>query len=222
MIAVSEHRLGEARQILRCQIQRWTSNGDDLNVFAAGLWLAHVETLCGRARAARIALGAAAEVGMTRRFSMSPNWWMPAIVDSAREIAGGEIAGYVNSLRVVRSRDDSRSMAPAIQLCRDGTALVNGTSLGVEPWRTGRAGPSVLRRFFAALIDVYPGSITRDDLADLLWPDSNWDHARTNLYGATRDLRRVLAALPGVAVVVIDGHYGVQLAANVNVFSHPS
>lgn len=217
VIAVSGHRLGEAREILRGQIARWTSNGDDLNVFVAGLWLAHVETLSGRSRAARIALGAAVEVGMTRRFRVSPNWWIPAIVDSAREGAVGDIAAYLQSLWVVRSCEDSRSIVPEVQLCRDGMALVNGTSLGTEPWRVGRAGPNVLRRLFATLIDAHPGFVLRDDLADLLWPDSDGDHARTNLYAATRDLRRVLAALPGVAVIVTDGRYSLRLAANVNV-----
>ena len=78
----------------------------------------------------------------------------------------------------------------------------------------------MLRRFFARLATAYPSAVTRDELAEYLWPDSDGDRAIRNLYSATVDLRRLLAALPGVAVTAGDGGYALRCEGNVE-FADP-
>jgi DNA-binding SARP family transcriptional activator len=75
----------------------------------------------------------------------------------------------------------------------------------------------VLRRYFRALLSAHPAALARDELADLLWPESEGDKAVRNLYDATKDLRRVLASIPGVQLRVSDQTYGLALTGNVRV-----
>jgi len=73
----------------------------------------------------------------------------------------------------------------------------------------------VLRRYFRALLSAYPAALGRDELADLLWPESEGDKAVRNLYGATKDLRSVLAAVPGMRLQVSEGTYSLIFASEI-------
>ena len=75
----------------------------------------------------------------------------------------------------------------------------------------------MLRRYFRALLSAYPAALARDELADLLWPESEGDKAVRNLYDATKDLRRVLVAMPGVQLRVTEQTYGLVLASSARV-----
>jgi DNA-binding SARP family transcriptional activator len=94
---------------------------------------------------------------------------------------------------------------------------VDGEPLDESAWRVGRSGSGVLRRYFRALLSAYPAALLRDGLADLLWPQSEGDKAVRNLYASTKDLRRVLAGVPGVGLEVAEGRSRLTVARNVRV-----
>jgi len=50
-----------------------------------------------------------------------------------------------------------------------------------------------------------------------IWPESEGDKAVRNLYDATKDLRRVLVAMPGVQLRVTEQTYGLVLASSARV-----
>jgi DNA-binding SARP family transcriptional activator len=64
-------------------------------------------------------------------------------------------------------------------------------------------------------VEAHPRGISRDELADRLWPESEGDKAVRNLYAATKDLRRALAPAPGVRLVARGGDYALETDENV-------
>ena len=74
-----------------------------------------------------------------------------------------------------------------------------------------------MRRLFARLVAAHPRAVSRDELTDTLWPDSDGDMAVRNLYGAVKDLRRTLSAAPGVTLVARGGGYALEVGTNVTV-----
>ena len=109
----------------------------------------------------------------------------------------------------------SQSPTRAVVVSRDGSITIDGRRLDESSWRSGRTGSGVLRRYFRALLSAYPAALGRDELADLLWPESEGDKAVRNLYGATKDLRRVLAAVPGMRLQVSEGTYSLIFASEI-------
>jgi DNA-binding SARP family transcriptional activator len=101
-------------------------------------------------------------------------------------------------------------------MIRDDDIRVNRSPLSPDAWQR-RAGARVLRRLFKRLVAAYPRAVSRDELVDELWPDSEGDKAVRNLYAATKDLRRVLAAVPGVRIVARGGGYALESAPNVRI-----
>jgi DNA-binding SARP family transcriptional activator len=97
---------------------------------------------------------------------------------------------------------------------------VDGVPLPAEVWQR-RSGARVLRRLLALLVAAHPRGASRDQLTDELWPDSEGDKAVRNLYAATKDLRRVLAAAPGLRVVARAGGYALQAEPNVGIGAQP-
>jgi pimeloyl-ACP methyl ester carboxylesterase len=94
---------------------------------------------------------------------------------------------------------------PSVLITRDGVVIIAGREFAESDWREGKSGSGVLRRFFRVLLSAYPARLGRDELADLLWPESEGDKAIRNLYDATKDLRRVIARIPGARLEVISG-----------------
>ncbi|MFN2521369.1 MAG: hypothetical protein ABR525_10030 [Candidatus Limnocylindria bacterium] len=190
------------------------ARGDDLGAFAITLWGARADAAAGRIASARRGAAAACALGSQRGFRLASNWWSAELVATAREHAPPEFADYAESL-VAPPSTDVAEPPPAVTLMRDGTIVVGGARLGTEVWRGGRTGRRVLERFFVALVAAYPAAIARDALADLLWPESEGDKAIRNLYGATNDLRRILASVPGVSLAVVDQRYALRLEEQV-------
>lgn len=206
----------DARRALEKVRQRHAATEDDLSLFVTDLWLAHVESHAGRDRRARDLVSEAAGLGRSRGFALSTNWWTAEIVATARSLADDADAAYIYSLRA-RSAPVRGSATPAVHIRRDGSVLVAGSEAPPEVWREGKTGPYVLRRLFHLLCGVYPEGVNREALTDELWPDSDGDRAIRNLYAATHDLRRVLASIPGVLLVVSEGSYRLQLSAKVTI-----
>jgi two-component SAPR family response regulator len=143
---------------------------------------------------------------------VSTSWWAPEIVAVAQEHAPAELADVAE--RLLAAPGSARAAPQRVTLVsRDGAVTVDGRPLEDAAWRQGRSGSGVLRRYFRALVSAYPASLARDELADLLWPESEGDKAVRNLYDATKDLRRVLGALPGVRLEVAEGAYRLVLGA---------
>lgn len=207
-------RLPSAREQLAVQRVRWRARGDSMSEFVTLLWIVFVEQRSSRDRAARRALREAREVSELSRLRLSTNWWHPLLIESAQTIGSGADRGWIDSLHDLPSAVPSRPTI--VRLHRDGTAFVDGTVLPDDIWREGRTGSHVLRRYFQLLLARRDGRWTRDELADVLWPESDGDRAVRNLHAATHDLRRVLANFPNIRLEVTDGHYGLHLGASVS------
>jgi len=163
------------------------------------------------ANALKGAKAAAREACALRRrgpVRVSPSWWAREIVDAARADGGERCAedlletavGILDAMRAnveVTSED----------------ILVAGKPIPAEGWQR-RSGARVLRRLFTLLVKAHPRGISRDELADRLWPESEGDKAVRNLYAATKDLRRVLTAAPGVRLVARGGDYALETDKN--------
>lgn len=165
-----------------------------------------------RGNALKGAKAAAREACALRRHGpvrVSPSWWAREILDAAR-IDGGErcaedlLGTTTGILDVARAKVDVTASEIAIA----------GKPIPDDAWRR-RSGARVLRRLFALLVEAYPSGISRDELADRLWPESEGDKAVRNLYAAMKDLRRVLTAAPGLRAVARGGDYTLETDDNV-------
>lgn len=216
VVALREHRYSDARRLLKNGRIRYERTGNSLHCFVSDLWLAHVEMLAGRERAARLAVTSAATLGRARGYLICPNWWDPAVVASARTLARDLDRAYLDRL-FVAGRGRAVPPLPSVSLSLSGRIRVDERELDYELWRTGRTGAHVLMRFFTLLLRPYPGGVIRDELLDTLWPNSDGDRALGNLYAATHDLRGVLGSVPGVTLFVEEGWYHIRVASNVSV-----
>jgi len=132
----------------------------------------------------------------------------------ARDLAPAELSEFAERL-IAHGETSSAAEHATVAVGRDGTVMVGGRELDDSAWREGRSGSGVLRRYFRVLLSAYPARLGRDELADLLWPESEGDKAVRNLYDATKDLRRVLARVPGMRLEVTEGRYGLGFERNV-------
>lgn len=211
LIELDGSRAAGARAELAKLASAYRSRGDELTAFAVTLWVAHADAKSGRLSAARRNVASACDLGSSRGFRIATNWWASELVDVARLHAPAEFAEYVEGL-IAPPGIGPPSVAPDVLLARDGAIHVNGAPFDDAGWRSGRTGSRVLQRYFRALVAAYPAALGRDELADLLWPDSEGDKAVRNLYASTNDLRRVLASVPGVSLAVIDQRYRLDVA----------
>jgi len=170
-----------------------------------------------KANALKGAKAAAREACALRRqgpVRVSPSWWAREVVDAAltdgdARCASGLLGATVGILDVPRQ---------AVEI-RGDEIHVHGSALAADVWQR-RSGARVLRRLFALLVAAHPRGVSRDRLADELWPESEGDKAVRNLYAATKDLRRVLATARGIRLVAGDGGY--RLEADQDVTIHRS
>lgn len=216
LIALHEGGFAVARVRLAEAICHYSQRGDDLTTFVLRLWSARLEQLAGMERAARRDLVQGIELARTRRFKVSPNWWSDDLVATALECGDSSVRDYAGALH--RTGANLRPPATAsVVLGRDGTITTATGPLLPSTWQQGKTGARVLRRYFRVLARRHPAGISRDDLADELWPESDGDRAVRNLYAATHDLRRVLSTIPGVALSVDDRVYRLRCADYVRV-----
>ncbi len=101
--------------------------------------------------------------------------------------------------------------ADTVVIDATGCVSLGGYPLGQRHWRIGRTGTRKLRQYLALLVVRYPTPVTRDELADRLWPESDGDRAIRNLYAATSDLRRFLHVIPDAYLCVEEGGYRLDL-----------
>jgi tetratricopeptide (TPR) repeat protein len=191
--------------------KRYLQRADVVTAFALLLWRS---VAYRRANALKGAKAAAREACVLRRrgpVRVSPSWWAREIVEAAR-VDGGE-----------RCAEDLLDTTAAIlDVPQESVEVlgddirVNGSALTPDAWQR-RSGARVLRRLFALLVQAHPGGLSRDGLVDALWPESEGDKAVRNLYAATKDLRRVLAAAPGLRLVAREGGYALETDANVQI-----
>ena len=216
IIGYSRSHDGRWEQDLHALIATYEREADAATAVVLILWRSWILRQTGRTSAARTALARAYDIGRKRSFRLSPNWWHPAIVESATEIAATRSAEYFRSLH----RGPSVTVAladrphPPVRLGGAGPRI-GDQPMSDERWREGRAGAHVLRRYFQILSDARGMRVPRDAIIDTLWPESDGDRAVRNLYAATSDLRRVIASIPGLRLVVEDRCY--QLRADENV-----
>lgn len=194
----------------------YRERGDALTDFTLTLWLAHADAAGGRTAAARRNVRRACALGSERGFRLGTSWWSTEVVDVARAYAAPEFTAFVERLFAPPASPGSAPVRSVV-VSRDGTISVDGDVLDATTWRVGRSGSGVLLRYFRALLAAHPAALARDPLADLLWPQSEGDKAIRNLYAATKDLRRVLAGIPGIRLEVAEGAYRVDLGSNVRV-----
>ena len=144
---------------------------------------------------------------------VSPSWWSRELLEAARLDGDGRCASDLLDT-TVGILDVPRQ---GVEVIGD-EIRVNGSALPSDAWQR-RSGARVLRRLFALLAEAHPQLISRDELTDALWPESEGDKAVRNLYAATKDLRRVLALAPGLRVVARSGGYALEIDANVRIGS---
>jgi tetratricopeptide (TPR) repeat protein len=211
-----EERRSTSRTKLAALADAYRDRGDALTDFTLTLWVAHADAAGGRVAAARKNVARACALGAERGFRAGTNWWASELVAVARAHAPAEFESFVDRL-IAPAGQPSSSHDREIVVSREGDVTLSGKSVDASLWRVGRTGSGVLRRYFRALLSAYPAGLLRDELADLLWPNSEGDKAVRNLYAATQDLRRALLALPGIRLEVAEGAYRLDFAANVRV-----
>lgn len=204
-----------ARDELARLAEIYAGRGDALIEFVLRLWTAHADVVAGRMQRARAEVARACALGTEGGFRLSTSWWAPEVVTVARELAPLQYADFAE--RLLPAAAAVSTSRPAVELSRTGDVTIDGRALGDGLWRRGRSGSGVLRRYFRALLSAHPAPLARDELADLLWPESEGDKAIRNLYDATKDLRRVLADIPGVQLRVEDGRYALRLEEGIRV-----
>jgi hypothetical protein len=209
-------RPAASRTELAALAAAYRARGDSLTDFTLTLWVAYADARSGRVPVARRDVARACALGSERGFRLGTSWWSSELATVAREYAPAELAEFTE--RLLASPATLRAgQERAVVVARDGMVTIDDRPLDEATWRQGRSGSGVLRRYFRALVSAHPAALARDELADLLWPESDGDKAVRNLYDATKDLRRVLAAIPGLQLRVSDQTYGLVLAANVTV-----
>ena len=209
-----QERPAASRAKLAALAQDYRRRDDALTDFTLSLWIAHTDAASGRVAAARRNVARACELGSARGFRLGTSWWSSELVAIARQHAPDELADFADRLLDAPATPQPERQH-AVALSREGSVTIDGKMLDDASWREGRSGSGVLRRYFRALVAAYPAAPTRDELADLLWPESEGDKAVRNLYDATKDLRRVLAGIPGVRLIVSDRAYGLALGKDV-------
>jgi hypothetical protein len=191
--------------------QAYVERSDHVTAVALLLWRS---VGYRKANAGKGAKAAAREACALRRrgpVRVSPSWWAREIFEAANVDGGGRCADDLLATTVGildAPRHDVEISGDEIR--------VGGLPLPPETWQR-RSGGRVLRRLFALLVAAYPRVLSRDKLTDELWPESEGDKAVRNLYAASKDLRRVVAAAPGLRLAAREGGYALEMDGNVKV-----
>lgn len=180
--------------------ETYEGRSDLVTAFALLLWEAVAQTDAGARRSATVALKRASALCTRAMVRLSPSWWAREAADAVSLLRGASV--WPHPLHRVSS-GIGKSGTPVL-VSADARIWVDGRELPGEIWRR-RTGSGVLRRLFRLLVESHPRSVTKERLADRLWPESEGDRALRNLAGAVNDLRRVATAVPGLRVRVSSG-----------------
>ena len=201
----------EAAKIFGVLANRYLARSDFVTAVALLLWRAVAYRTANAPKGAKAAAREACALQRRGPVRVSPSWWASELVEAAR-VDGGERCADNLLETTVGILDAPRE---AVEVNGD-EVRVAGVPLPPDAWQR-RSGARVLRRLFGLLVGAHPRVLSRDVLADELWPESEGDKAVRNLYAATKDLRRVLAAAPGLRVVARGGGYAVDAEPNVRI-----
>ncbi|HEY8825591.1 MAG TPA: hypothetical protein VIP07_11970 [Candidatus Limnocylindria bacterium] len=193
----------------------YIARSDAVTAVALLLWRSVAYRKANAVKGAKAAAREACELRRRGPVRVSPSWWAREIVDAAGADGGESCADDLlqSSVGILDA------LQQAVEI-RGDEIRVDGVPLPAEVWQR-RSGARVLRRLLALLVAAHPRGASRDQLTDELWPDSEGDKAVRNLYAATKDLRRVLAAAPGLRVVARAGGYALQAEPNVGIGAQP-
>ena len=183
---------------------RYLDRSDVVTALALFLWRSAAYRKASALKGARAAAREACALRARGPVRVSPSWWAAETVDAARNDGGERCAGALLQTAVGILDLPLQSVE-----VRGEEIRVNGSALAADTWQR-RSGARVLRRLFARLVAAHPHAVSRDELADELWPESEGDKAVRNLYAATKDLRRVLASARGVRLVARGGTYRLE------------
>ena len=214
LLDLHDRRYVVARRTLLELVRLYGEKDDQLDRFAALLWLATLDRESGREDLARRNANEACSVGRTHGFRVATNFWGPELAATARVYATEDNADFASGLIALQEVGKTRPKRSVV-IRQDGTITIAGRPMADDVWRQGGTGRRQLRLLFDTLRAAYPSVIERDRLTDVLWPDSEGDRAIANLYAAVNDLRHLLADVPGVTVQVRDQRYALHLAEHV-------
>jgi tetratricopeptide (TPR) repeat protein len=215
--AIEAYHSGEplrAIEELQPLVNHYVALSDWSTSFALLLWLACAHAEMGERATASAAVQAALRIGRSHGLRLSPNWWSDDLVRTARELASPEDAEYAAGL-LGETGTVRETITTRVAVSGDGNILIDDQELPEQRWRMGKTGKRVLRRLFRCLAAAHPIGIERDELADLLWPDSDGDRALQNLYAALNDLRHLLQSVPGLSIATEDGRYRLSAPSTV-------
>lgn len=189
-------RASDPRQAMRLftgLAQRYHDHSDLVTAFVLFLWSSVAARRSGMLRAASSAQKHALEIERRKLIRLSPNWWAAEV--STEGVKPEE------QLSCTRHRVVSAvaSVSSPRVVVRGSRITVDGSEVASTSWQH-RTGSRVLRQLLEMLVRAYPGGVQRVILIDMLWPESDGDHAVANVYSATKDLRRILANVPGLRI----------------------
>jgi tetratricopeptide (TPR) repeat protein len=191
----------------------YLERSDLVTAFALLLWRSVAQRKANAVKGAKAAAREACTLRRRGPVRLSPSWWAREIVDAAGTDGGERCAEDL--LKTAVGILDVRR--PPVEV-RGDEIRIDGSPLPTDVWQR-RSGARVLRRLFGRLVATHPHGVSRDQLADELWPDSEGDKAVRNLYAATKDLRRVIASAPGVRLVARGGGYALETDPSVKISS---
>jgi hypothetical protein len=189
----------------------YLERSDLVTALALLLWRSVAYRKANAVKGAKAAAREACALRLRGPVRVSPSWWARELLEAAR-VDGDERC----------ASDLLETSVGILDVPRQGVEVigdeirVNGSPLPSDAWQR-RSGARVLRRLLALLVQAHPRGISRDQLADSLWPESEGDKAVRNLYAATKDLRRVLAQAPGLRLHARSGGYALETEANVRI-----
>ncbi|MGH2377254.1 MAG: hypothetical protein ACRDGT_02125 [Candidatus Limnocylindria bacterium] len=183
--------------------------GDVVTACALLLWEAVSRTAAGSRKGAARVVREACSLRARASLRLSPTWWAREVTD---EVARSEVSACSRTLH--RVDDGIGGSSASVKVMAGARIWVDSHELTPDSWQL-RTGARVLRRLFGLLVDARPHGATREALVDRLWPESEGDRATRNLYGAVKDLRRVLAGVPGLRIRSAGGRLSLEAEENV-------
>ena len=223
--ALLDYREGDAPSAvvtLASLVEKYAANDDWLTSFALLLWLACAHDSIGQRKEAEAAVRAGLQIGRSHSFRLSPNWWSDDLVRIAQKLASPDDAPYAARLQRLKGGLRTAARTRVTVLLPEGDLQVDGRPMSDERWRSGCTGSRVLRRLVACLAAAHPIGVQRDELMDMLWPESDGDRAAQNLYSALNDLRHLLRGVRGLSVALSDNRYRLVPGADVLFDAQPA
>jgi hypothetical protein len=206
LIAFQGREMASAATAFASLAEDYSAQGDPLTTFVLLLWCARATSELGHASASEVALRRAGALASAHGFRISPNWWAADLAEFALASKGGQTDELFKGLLIAAGT----LQAPPdldVRVASDGSIAVRGRRVNTDQWRVGKTGSGVLQKAFRLFATAQSTGLSRDELTDVLWPDSDGDRALANLYACLNDLRHFLARIPGLRLDYDGGRY---------------